>query len=333
MNGRGFPVQQKKEEENMSENRNAVITDIPVAMGTDEFVEAMRERLQEQYPDCEVRATPVMKNNDTRWSGITIFTAEGGLAPTIYVDGLYREYLEGSPMEELVSEYIRRYEESDMEPYPALPDITDFGAVKDLVCLRLVNRGRNRESLKGMPHRDFLDLAVTYFIPVTLDGTGDGRIAVTNRQFGLWGVDEDTLYRHALENTRRLLPVSLKTLEELVREITGGSYPEGLSRKEHGIPCPAMYVLMCGNQEHSTAAALLDTPILQKFAKEHGDFYILPSSIYEVILVPAGPGPADAKYYSGMVRDVNRTSLSPEEILSDNAYYYHAGTGEIEILA
>lgn len=317
----------------MSENRNAVITDVPVAMEFDEFVEAMRERIQEQYPGCEVRVMPVVKNNDTRRTGIAIFPAEGGLAPNVYVDGLYEEYLGGSPVEGLISEYIRRYEESAMEKEPAIPDFTDFDAVKDTICIKLVNRGRNRESLKGMPHRDFLDLAVTYFIPVTLEGTGDGRIAVTDRLSSLWGVDEDTLYRHALANTRRLLPVSLKTLEELVREITVGSYPEGLSRKEHGIPCPAMYVLMCGDRESSTAAALLDTPVLQKFAKEHGDFYILPSSIYEVILVPAGPGPADTKYYSGMVRDVNRTSLSPDEILSDNAYYYHAGTGEIEILS
>lgn len=310
----------------MNENRNAVITDIPAAMGIDEFVEAMRERIQEQYPDCEVRATPVMKNNDTRWSGITIFTAEGGLAPTIYVDGLYREYLEGSPMEELVSEYIRRYEESAMEAYPALPDFTDFGAVKDLVCLRLVNRGRNRENLKGMPHRDFLDLAVTYFIPVTLEGTGEGRIAVTDRHFGLWGVDGDTLYRHALENTHRLLPVMLVPLEELVWEMTG-------IRPKEKTPASDMHILYRGCRGNSTAAVLLDAPVLQKFAEEHGDFYILPSSIFEVILVPAGPGPADAKYYSGMVRDVNRTSLSPDEILSDNAYYYHAGTGEIEILS
>lgn len=326
MNGRGFPVQQKKEEENMSENRNAVITDIPVAMGIDEFVEVMRERLQEQYPDCEVRATPVMKNNDTRWSGITIFTAEGGLAPTIYVDGLYREYLEGSPMEELVSEYIRRYEESDMEAYHALPDIPDFGAVKDLVCLRLVNRGRNRENLKGMPHRDFLDLAVTYFIPVTVDDSHDGRIAVTDRLSSLWGVDVDTLHGYAMENTKRLFPVSLTSLEELIWEMTG-------IRPKERTPVADMHVLYRGYRGNSTAAVLLDTPVLQKFAEEHGDFYILPSSIYEAILVPAGPGPADAKYYSGMVRDVNRTSLSPEEILSDNAYYYHAGTGEIEILA
>lgn len=310
----------------MSENRNAVITDVPVAMEFGEFVETMRERLQEQYPGCEVKVSPVVKNNDTHRTGISILPEGQTISPNIYMEGPYEEYLGGSPMEELVSDAIRCYEKNIMEADPELPDLTDFDAVKDLICLRLVNRERNRENLKGMPNRDFLDLAVTYFIPVTLDCTGDGRITVTDRLFRPWGVDEDILYRHALANTRRLLPVMLTSLEELVWEMTG-------IRTKERTDAADMYVLARGPVGNSTAAALLDTPVLQKFAEEHGDFYILPSSIYEAILVPAGPGPADAKYYSGMVRDVNRTQVGPDEILSDNAYCYHAETGEIEILA
>lgn len=310
----------------MNENRNAVITDVPVAMEFGEFVETMRERLQEEYPDCEVKVTPVVKNNDVCRTGILILPEGRAVSPNIYMEGPYEEYLGGSPMEELVSDAVRCYEKNIMEADPELPDLTEFDAVKDLICLRLVNRERNRENLKGMPHRDFLDLAVTYFIPITLEGTGDGRITVTDRQFGQWGVGEDTLYRHAFENTRRLFPVRLTSLEELIWEMTG-------IRTKERTDVADMYVLARGPIGNSTAAVLLDTPVLREFAEGHGDFYILPSSVSEAILVPAGPGPADTEYYSGMVREVNRTSLSPDEILSDNAYYYHAGTGEIEILA
>lgn len=312
----------------MSENKNsyATITDIPAAMEFGEFVETMRERIQEQYPGCEVKITPVAKNNDVCRTGILILPEGRAVSPNIYMEEPYEEYLGGSSVEELVSEYIRLYEESAMEKEPAIPDITGFNAVKDTICIKLVNRERNRENLKGMPHRDFLDLAVTYFIPVTVDDSHDGRIAVTDRLSSLWGVDVDTLHGYAMENTKRLFPVSLTSLEELIWEMTG-------IRPKERTPVADMHVLYRGYRGNSTAAVLLDTPVLQKFAEEHGDFYILPSSIYEVILVPAGPGPADTKYYSGMVRDVNRTSLSPDEILSDNAYYYHAGTGEIEILS
>ena len=82
----------------------------------------------------------------------------------------------------------------------------------------------------------------------------------------------------------------------------------------------------------SSAAAMLYGDILREFGQEHGNFYILPSSIYEVLLMPAGPGPADASFVCPMVRDVNWAQVAREEVLSDNAYFYHADTGVIDIL-
>lgn len=307
----------------MSENSYVTITDIPVAMGFEEFVEAMRERLREEYPDCEVRVVPVTKNNDTHLTGIAVIPPGADTWTTVYMDGCYEEYLEGRPMEEFVSDAVRCYEENRMEEGPALPDPADFEALKDTVCLKLVNRERNRENLAGMPHRDLLDLAVTYFIPVALDGAGDGSITVTDRHFGLWGVDEDTLYRHALENTRRLYPARLVTLAEVVQEMTGIRVEEKTE----------MYILYRGNREYPGASAMLDASILEEFAAGHGDFYILPSSIFEVLLVPvANPVSTDPAFYTDMVRDVNRTMVEPEEVLSDNVYLYHADTGVIDIL-
>lgn len=307
----------------MSENNYVTITDIPVAMGFEEFVEDMRERLREEYPDCEVRVVPVTKNNDTHLTGIFILPEGRAVSPNIYMEEPYERYLKGRPMEELVSDIVRCYEENRMEEGPALPDPTDFEALKDTVCLKLVNRERNRENLAGMPHRDLLDLAVTYFIPVALDGAGDGSITVTDRHFGLWGVDEDTLYRHALENTRRLYPARLVTLAEVVQEMTGIRVKEKTE----------MYILYRGNREYPGASAMLDISILEEFAAGHGDFYILPSSIFEVLLVPvANPVSTDPAFYTDMVRDVNRTMVEPEEVLSDNVYLYHADTGVIDIL-
>lgn len=306
----------------MSENSYVTITDIPVAMEFAEFVEDMRERLREELPDCEVRVVPVTKNNDTHLTGIFILPEGRAVSPNIYMEEPYERYLKGRPMEELVSDIVRCYEENRMEEDPALPDLTDFEVVKDTVCLKLVNRERNRENLAGMPHRDLLDLAVTYFIPVALDGAENGSITVTDGHFGLWGIDEDTLYRHALENTRRLYPARLVPLAEVVQEMTGIRVKEKTE----------MYILYREPREHPGASAMLDTPVLEEFAAGHGDLYILPSSIFEVLLVPvADPYSTDPAFYTGMVRDVNRTMVEPEEVLSDNVYLYHADTGVIDI--
>ena len=215
----------------------------------------------------------------------------------------------------------------------SLPDMTDFEAVRGLICFKPVNRERNREKLKSMPHRDFLDLAIVYFVPVTIGGEKSGTITVTDHMFRLWQTDEETLYGYALENTRRLYPVILQSLEDVIRDVMGDDAPEGLFPERDGIPAVPLYVLRCNKGDMSSAAAILYGDILREFGQEHGNFYILPSSIYEVLLTPAGPGPADGRYMCGMVRAANTEQVLPDEVLSDNAYYYHADTGAIEIFS
>lgn len=314
----------------MNENVYAAITGIPMDFGG--FVEAMKERLREKYPGCEVKTAPVSKNNGLCLTGITILPPERTVAPNIYMDEPYTEYLAGRPLEDIFSGVVRLYEENAMEEDPALPDLTDFGAVKDLICFRIINRERNRERLAGMPHRDFLDLAIVYFIPVAVSDSCGGSITVTGQIFSQWQTDEETVYRYAAANTKRIYPTSLQHLEDVIREVMGDAAPEGLFMETGHTLCLPLYVLRCHKGGTGSAAALLYPDILREFAGKHGDFYILPSSIYEVLLLPAEPEPADPAYLCGMVRAVNEEQVSPDEVLSDNAYLYHADTGEIDVL-
>ena len=107
------------------------------------FVEAMKERLREEYPGCEVKTAPISKNNGLCLTGITILPPGRTVAPNIYMDAPYTEYLAGRPLEDIFSAIVQIYEENAMEEDPALPDLTDFEAVKDTVCFRLVSRERN----------------------------------------------------------------------------------------------------------------------------------------------------------------------------------------------
>ena len=52
-----------------------------------------------------------------------------------------------------------------------------------------------------------------------------------------------------------------------------------------------------------------------------GDFFLLPSSIHEVILVPDN-GKMDYRELEKMVHEVNETQVRPTERLSDNVYHY-----------
>ena len=62
--------------------------------------------------------------------------------------------------------------------------------------------------------------------------------------------------------------------------------------------------------------------MLASLAKEYNtDFYVIPSSIHEVILVTTDDDSMMAEYRL-LVHDVNDQFVDPEEILSDQVYYY-----------
>ena len=60
------------------------------------------------------------------------------------------------------------------------------------------------------------------------------------------------------------------------------------------------------------------------------DLYILPSSVHEVLLIPASDRTA-ASDLTDMVRDVNTTQLAQEEILSDHVYYFSRTANRISM--
>ena len=60
------------------------------------------------------------------------------------------------------------------------------------------------------------------------------------------------------------------------------------------------------------------------------DFYIIPSSIHEVLLMPVTEV-VDVEYVKQMVQDVNMT-LDQKDILSYNIFLCYKETGEFECL-
>lgn len=58
--------------------------------------------------------------------------------------------------------------------------------------------------------------------------------------------------------------------------------------------------------------------------------YILPSSLYELIVHPCEKK-VDADLLHEMVQEVNQDAVSPEDFLSDSVYYCHADSGKVEL--
>lgn len=66
--------------------------------------------------------------------------------------------------------------------------------------------------------------------------------------------------------------------------------------------------------------------------KQNCDFYILPSSIHEVLLVPVSYF-QEMERLKDMVISINQTDLSQDEILSNSIYLYSLEKRSISLVA
>ena len=91
-----------------------------------------------------------------------------------------------------------------------------------------------------------------------------------------------------------------------------------------------MYVLTNNNGVNG-ATMMVSKNVLDSIYEEFGDnFYILPSSLHEVILIPESFSD-DVEMYRDMVVDVNGSFLEAEDKLSDNVYHYDGITRSLTI--
>ena len=307
----------------------------------DLFAEVVKAGLEEAHPECCVMVHKVTKNNNLVLTGISIRSKEVNLAPTIYMDGYYNDYKNGRPMMEIIAEVESTYDTYKVEQDFDVNSITDFNHVQDKICYKLVNRDKNKELLADTPYLPFQDLAVIFYVVVSEDRVGTGTVTVHDNLMEMWGnPDIKELYRIAKNNTQRRYKGRVSNMMEIMGEIISHSadnvdsdvvdaFFEMYSVYEDNMM--PMFVAT-NNKKVNGAGVILYDGLLRTFAEKiGGDFFILPSSVHEVIFVPAN-GDMDARYLIQMVKEVNATEVSPDEVLSDNVYMYHADEDFVEMM-
>ena len=303
----------------------------------DMFAQVIKEAVEASLGDgYEVSINDVLKNNDTHLTGLTIRANESNISPTIYLEGSFERYQAGdAAVPVIVSEIISVYESHKVTmPFDASM-VTDFSACQSKICFKLVNADRNKELLADAPHMIVCDdLAVLFYILVSNDGSGTATITIRNSMFDMWGVSEEDLFNIALINTQRIFRGSVMSMASVMMELLSDRMDEENTKEFYDMVVSdedmAMYV--CTNtQKINGAGVLLYKDLLKEFAERVGsDFYILPSSVHETLLVPVSKE-MQIEYLRSMVREVNATQVAPEEVLSDNVYIYRREDDKISL--
>ena len=277
-----------------------------------EFTEALLSFVRIALPEeCSARLHTVIKNNDTRLTGLTISEKGRNIAPTIYLDHYYEKYCAGDDLNKIVEEIVSTYLEYRPGEDFDMTFFTDYGKVKDRIVYKLVNCDRNHELLQDVPYIPYLDLAVVFCFLLKENKSGSATVLIRNHHMEQWGVTTEDLFAQAKVNSPRLLSYELEDMNTLMKRICGEDTME-----------PGQMYVLSNSKRLFGASCILDESLLEEIAKEkHSGFYVLPSSIHEVILLPRNT-PDTSEALSGMVRQINETHVSSEEILSDHVYYY-----------
>ena len=188
------------------------------------------------------------------YTGLTVLKEGQTDAAVVDLEKMYELYRTGISEEELLAGMAR----IAVMTLPVQGEfcLRSYEDAKKRVCMRLMNLDANTGLLAKVPHRIIEDMALTYHV---ITGMREGDIwstIITNGIAEDWGVSEDELHSSALMNSPLLFPARLDRMSSMIgcdTEAAGG---------------PELMVLEMAEEEIGE------------------EFYIIPSSVNEMILVP-----------------------------------------------
>lgn len=328
-------------------------------MTLEQFIEKIARALEKHYGDnYRVRTLTVKKNNGLCLHGLSVFLQDNPnqITPTIYLDEFYERYRNGVSLSATMQEIIRTYEAHTVKEDVSMEFFLDYEKIRGRVVYKLINYQMNEELLREIPYIPFLDLAVVFYYYMENEVFGAASILIYNIHMEKWKIDLNRLIADAEYNTPRVLGYRLTNMEDILRELLRkdisrrasrkiNDYRQGEETEEFPVDDLTDNIMDCFTDEREEnpmyvltnrsnlngAACILYPNVLKEFAERIGsDLYILPSSIHEVILIKA-QGMGDADVLRNMVKDVNRTQLAPEEVLSDEVYHYNRKSGKVRL--
>lgn len=256
----------------------------------------------------------VTKNNGVHLTGLCITERDSRISPTIYLEEFYQRYLNGCPVLEIVAKILEIYEKSRSESEFSMDYFTDFSKVQNQLMCKLVSRERNQKLLKEIPHVPYLNLEIVFFLAVENMDFGSGSILIRNEHLKAWKVSREILYEYARENTIRERPFRLQSMKDLIGNLVK-------EEEQHFFAELPLYVLSNEERIYGAAAILYDRVLEEAGKRLKENYYILPSSLHEVILVPES-GMKGREPLEKLVREVNETQVEPEDVLADSVYHY-----------
>lgn len=288
-------------------------------------LDQIKEYLPESYQDAEFVVRQHEKLNN-QYAALTI--ANSKFAPIINLEDYFYDYEHGRSFHSImgaISESI-----SMEQPELNFAALADFEKAKELLFIRVSSAEKNADYLKNVPHTIMEDVAITYHLKMNVDENGVASAVVAHDNLRMYGVSVEELHKAALENSEKMFPAYIFDLNErmkqnYIEDMKQDGMPDELIEeflKEFPEPDDNAMTVVTNDVGVNGAAVIFYPGMMEKLAEmTEGDYFILPSSVHETIILPDN-GALTAKELEAMVVEINATQVEPWDRLTDEVYHY-----------
>lgn len=281
-------------------------------LGYEQFKEELRSILEERVGEqIEIYFDKMKKNNETVKEVMVFHKEDTNLTPMVHLKELYERYQEDEDLEK-ITDIIVDILETRLE-IKAKEILGAWESVRHRVTMKLINFEWNREMLEKIPYKRFQDLAIVFQLKLKEETMGTVTTVIQDCLLKEWGISIEELYETAMDNLNKE-KYSIVDIEEIIQEM--------FDIKIEPEDRLGMQYVLTNDRRSFGAAGILRNDLLEEFAEKiQGNFYILPSSLHELILVPEKSGFA-VDELNTMVKTINQNEVEETERLSDSIYYY-----------
>ena len=295
----------------------------------DELAKGVKERLEALYDrKYSVETHTVEKMNET-YEAITVKPEDSEVGVNIKIDKAYAEYNAGRSFDMIVRQVSSFAAEAlDNRPGFDLNAIQDYSVMKTKLSMEVVSAERNAQLLETVPHKNMEDMAIVYRFVLDTVEAGRGSILVTNKMLDNYGITAEQLHNDAMEIAPEVRPAVIKGMSEVLADMMGAEQAQVLGLG----PVADEPIFVATVEDQTQGAGILAYQNFMDEAAEKlgGSFYILPSSIHEILLVKDN-GQFDRASLEQMVKEVNATQVAPEDKLTDSVYHYDSQSKVFEL--
>ena len=239
-----------------------------------------------------------------------------------------------SAMEKIIKEILAFYEKVKRRNSWDVSNITCYEKIRNKIVFKLIHTQKNQDLLENIPHVKLLDLSIVFYALLDVNDAGTVTMLIRNKNMQDWGIGREKLYTDAKENAVKLLPAQMLPIGGVVKELLQGEKKCEENLLEKKMVCENnmdfMYVLTNSIRSFGAACMAYPNVLAQIGALVGENYYILPSSVHEVMIVPQSKS-VEPKELNEMICEINETQVEEEEVLGNHAYYYEKDTGRLSM--